>query len=111
MSKKKRKKSKVFIDYHKYIYTTEWKKRSIAIKKRDFNCCVVCGSNKRLHAHHKNYNNLGTKQEMKDCVTLCDNCHQVVHELTRDEYFSTLVRDYELKHGSLYYKRRVSNCL
>lgn len=38
--------------------------------------CIVCGSNKNLHIHHKKYQDL--EEVIKDLELLCANCHQSI---------------------------------
>lgn len=44
-----------------------------AVKIRDNESCVVCGSNHQLAIHHINYNKLDST--IVNCITLCNNCH------------------------------------
>jgi hypothetical protein len=44
-----------------------------AIRIRDNDSCVICGSDKSICIHHIDYNKLNTTKE--NCISLCRNCH------------------------------------
>lgn len=44
-----------------------------AIRIRDNESCVICGSNKSLQVHHINYNKMISTKE--NCISLCSSCH------------------------------------
>jgi hypothetical protein len=65
--------------YIKYLHSRHWRN----FKKRRGECklkqsCVVCGSNYKLHLHHKTYKNIG-KERLMDVDWLCEKCHNYLH--------------------------------
>lgn len=55
-------------------YGIEFNKRfKEAIKIRDNDSCMICGSDKRLTIHHIDYNKLNSTKE--NCILLCNSCH------------------------------------
>jgi len=67
--------------YEDFLKTPYWKSISKFIKNRDFNRCEICGSQKRLHVHHKTYNHHGDElHHLDDLITLCRTCHSSIHE-------------------------------
>jgi len=57
------------------------------IKKRD-GCCMICGSEKKLNAHHINdaSNHPDLRYDMDNGITLCRKCHVLYHILFRGGY-------------------------
>lgn len=72
------------VQYEKYLRTRQWKFYSdTIIENADYECAVCGWSNgdthkPGLHAHHKNYDNLG-KERVCDLVALCPICHKKQH--------------------------------
>lgn len=58
---------------------TEWGK---AVKERDGNKCVVCGSADHIEAHHIIPWYAGVKQRflLSNGITLCRSCHVLAHD-------------------------------
>ena len=85
-SKKKNTKKTPHPAYDQYIQSDAWKRKRghrILIDKKT---CQMCGAKKvLLHAHHIRYDSFG-HEDMRDLITLCPKCHEIVHaELkTRD---------------------------
>lgn len=48
-----------------------------AVKNRDGNKCIICGSTRFLEVHHKKIN--VSCPTIKDLVTLCKSCHKKEH--------------------------------
>ena len=78
---------KKYKTYNGFLKGNWWKKiRKMfgQIVKKE---CWVCGSNKRLNLHHRNYNYLNLKPTRKNfriyiknsLVWLCKKCHQELH--------------------------------
>jgi hypothetical protein len=65
-------------EYHYYLKSEEWKKKRLEILRRDNFICSGCGDT-ASQVHHMTYENLHTKQEYNDCMCVCKNCHQVIH--------------------------------
>lgn len=61
-------------------YAPGWPEISRAIRERD-RCCAECGSNRRLHVHHKDRDKLNN--DPANLITLCNSCHSRTHVLER----------------------------
>lgn len=73
--------SKLYKDYHEYLKSDDWKRKSESRKKVD-NCeCVICGSKENLRVHHIKYRPVFSDTKVKsELITLCENCHEEYHE-------------------------------
>lgn len=68
--------------YSEYLQTLEWKRRrQQAIEIADHRC-AVCYSPKRLHVHHRTYQNVGDEKQ-SDLTVLCSECHDLFHRHRR----------------------------
>jgi 5-methylcytosine-specific restriction endonuclease McrA len=56
--------------------TGQWKRIRAAVRRRDGNACVVCGSTTKLHVHHVTPARLGGDDSMDNLVTLCALHHR-----------------------------------
>jgi 5-methylcytosine-specific restriction endonuclease McrA len=66
-------------------YPADWDNERQVIYKRDNYRCVNCGSvNVELHAHHIVPLSLGGTNAMTNLVTLCRDCHEILHPHMRD---------------------------
>jgi len=82
------------INYQEYLKSVRWRKRRMKVIKRDKFECVACeqvGTEikgitiNNLNAHHETYRNLSSKnpqKEIDDCITLCQMCHEGIHNTT-----------------------------
>ncbi|MHC4217149.1 MAG: AAA family ATPase [Planctomycetota bacterium] len=50
-----------------------------AVLARDKNRCLCCGSRKSLTGHHKIERQHGGRTDLRNVMTLCDDCHSLVH--------------------------------
>lgn len=50
------------------------------VMKRDKGRCRFCGTNTGLHLHHVVYRSQGGLHEESNLITLCHQCHAIVHE-------------------------------
>ena len=66
--------------YRDYLLTDHWRNLSIKVKERDGNKCKLCNSWDSLNAHHRTYKNRWKDNEIEDIITLCKNCHQMIHD-------------------------------
>lgn len=66
--------------YETYINSQSWYFKKRELYERRGYLCERCGENRKgfLNVHHTNYLNLG-KEEEKDLVILCRNCHAEYH--------------------------------
>lgn len=62
---------------------TKWQQKA---RNRDHNRCVMCGSKRRIHVHHKDESRrLGYKlmnNKLSNLICLCFRCHQKIHGIT-----------------------------
>jgi 5-methylcytosine-specific restriction endonuclease McrA len=68
--------------YMAYQRSKYWNKVVQEVRLRDNNRCRDCGQTKgKLIVHHTNYDNwgYGDYEEMKDCVLVCQKCHDKRH--------------------------------
>jgi len=69
----------IFVDYNS---SPQWKNVVEQVKYRDNNTCQDCGKKDcKLIVHHEKYDNWGKgdQAEIKDCVLLCQKCHNLRH--------------------------------
>ena len=64
--------------YDEFLNTEEWRQVAAMVKDRDGNKCVICGSTENLNAHHIGYD--GDRMDENDIVTLCNRCHECLHD-------------------------------
>lgn len=70
--------NEVCYNYEQYLKTEHWrlkKKEYSSVYKKE---CAICGDKKKLHLHHKTYENVG-KENLEDLVLLCEKCHYEIH--------------------------------
>ena len=67
-----------FENYKEFLKTEEWKQIAQMVKERDGHKCVICGSTENLNAHHIGYD--GDYLNENDIVTLCNRCHECLHD-------------------------------
>ena len=63
--------------YKRYLLSDEWKGKAQLIKET-YGKCSLCGSNKFLNVHHRNYDNL-YNEKLTDLICLCRDCHSKYH--------------------------------
>jgi 5-methylcytosine-specific restriction endonuclease McrA len=69
--------------------TGQWKRIRAAVRRRDGDACVACGSTTKLHVHHVTPARLGGDDSMANLVTLCVAHHrQADAQLRRAEPLS-----------------------
>ena len=62
----------------------------------------MCGSSKKLHVHHNNYEALGNEKIFRDLVILCESCHEALHKVVPSQ---------ELGKESVWYRKKCSLCM
>jgi len=62
-----------------YYKTPHWNAVRLSRLNRDSGRCVLCWANHSLRCHHVSYANL-FKEPLVDLLTLCDACHERVHQ-------------------------------
>lgn len=69
--------------YKEFLKSKYWKGVRILVLIRDNYTCV-CGSKKKLHVHHKTYDNhFDEHNHLEDLVTLCKVCHEKEHDIKK----------------------------
>lgn len=63
--------------YSEYLQTDHWKKTR-QTKLREHKKCQICGSEKNIQIHHKQYRWVG-REPNGDLLTLCASCHALWH--------------------------------
>lgn len=73
--------------YQELLFDARWLNKKAAIIKRDNYRCAICGSNKHIVVHHKQYH--FKVKEHRKCypweyddkylITLCESCHRRGH--------------------------------
>ena len=75
----------MYVDYHEYIKSDEWKiRRSMALADARFRCRLCNSKEKTLHVHHRTYENLGN-ETLADLTVLCEVCHSKFHDIVSVE--------------------------
>jgi hypothetical protein len=83
--------------YKKYIESKEWQAKRTERLKIDNFTCQKCGSKRKLHVHHINYENFGNENVYEDLITLCSKCHEEVEEMKNEQN-----NNYELENSVPY---------
>jgi 5-methylcytosine-specific restriction endonuclease McrA len=66
--------------YREFLHTKYWIIVRKSVLKRDGSKCTMCGSTKKLNAHHLTYDHHYSELEhLSDLITLCETCHKRVH--------------------------------
>lgn len=68
-----------FIDYYSYIKSSRWRRVRRKRLRIDGFQCAICGAKENLQVHHQSYERLGQQGEVFDLVTLCRECHAMIH--------------------------------
>jgi len=69
------------MNYKDFLNTPFWKAVASHCKYKGKYKCHICNGSKQLETHHKTYENHGYEQfNLKDLVTLCNECHSKFHD-------------------------------
>ena len=68
--------------YEAYITSESWKSLREARLRKDKRKCQACGTTENLHVHHVTYDRF-TKEHLSDLVTVCKQCHSLIHRQAR----------------------------
>ena len=63
--------------YQEYLKTDHWKTVSWAAKWHAGFACQICGSEKNLQVHHRDYDSLYNERP-EDVTVLCSRCHEAI---------------------------------
>lgn len=71
--------------YSNYLRSPRWRMIRFLRRKLDGQRCRLCNNDQHLETHHRRYDNRGRPglfgflAELRDCITVCDNCHKTAH--------------------------------
>jgi hypothetical protein len=65
--------------YQDYLASPRWHKLKHEALRQAEHRCQLCDRDKRLHVHHRTYRRLGTDDEGRDLLVLCERCHGKFH--------------------------------
>jgi len=75
------------MEYSEQLRNPKWQKKRLVILDRDNWACTICENNEiQLHVHHLKYPEYGIDiwdLDDKYLVTVCNVCHNVLHDLPR----------------------------
>lgn len=61
-----------------YLKSDDWRRKRYVVLKRDNWKCVYCGA-KATEVHHKRYARRIGREPTKWLVSICNSCHQAIH--------------------------------
>lgn len=64
--------------YPKYLASAEWREKRLKVLERDNYLCQSCLTAKAQAVHHLTYRNVGC-EPLFDLVSVCNNCHDIIH--------------------------------
>ena len=68
-----------FVNYYSYIRSGRWRRVRRERLRIDGFKCAICGARENLQVHHMSYERLGQTGEIFDLITLCRECHAMIH--------------------------------
>jgi hypothetical protein len=94
-------------EYKQYLLSGIWliRKREWLAINRDHRC-FCCFSGMAREFHHISYRNVGQREEIKDLIYVCSNCHQEIHNLIN--VFAVPLSSAHLIIQQIYYDKRVN---
>ena len=75
-----------FVNYYSYMRSSQWRRVRRERRRIDGFRCAICGARENLQVHHLSYERLGQPGEIYDLVTLCRDCHMMLHRRHRKEH-------------------------
>lgn len=75
------------LHYRDFLNTSYWSVISYRVKSKANMKCHLCGSDKYLNAHHRDYEYHGyehTYDGLRSLVCLCNSCHQTHHNILQN---------------------------
>ena len=82
-------------EYNKYLKSDHWIQIRRKRKQIDNHSCYLCHKRKQLNVHHLSYAQLHNEDVENDLVTLCHDCHRMLHRIqngVKKEYNNFLWR-------------------
>ena len=68
------------MSYQDFLKTPYWKAITEKVRYKSGFKCNLCGSNKKLNIHHRDYTHHGDElHHMEDLICLCEECHSKFH--------------------------------
>jgi hypothetical protein len=62
--------------YKEYLRSQHWSERRLDfLRFWGYRCCL-CNSRRDVEVHHRTYERIG-REELTDCVVLCERCHEL----------------------------------
>jgi hypothetical protein len=91
--------------------STEYRQFAKEVFKRDKYCCVICGSTKKLNAHHLNgwHWHFQGRFDPNNAVTLCghaNGCHTLFHKMFGNKFNTKLQYEQFALHRKLILKKK-----
>lgn len=75
-------------EYNDYINSPEWQEK----REQCFNIfgkkCMVCDETRKLHVHHKTYQNFMHEDVETDLIPLCDKHHKSLHKFCDEKHYN-----------------------
>ena len=66
--------------YHSYLQSPDWNIKRSTVLERDKYKCRICGFGDKLQVHHLTYDRV-YDESLYDLVTVCEDCHTLIHTL------------------------------
>lgn len=70
--------------YAEYLQSEHWHNKRAERLRIDNYSCAFCDSYRNLHVHHLTYKTLWNEDAGRDLVTLCRECHVMLHNYMED---------------------------
>ena len=88
----RRGKNMIHKSYEDYLNSDWWKNiKQKALKRKCYQYCLFCKSNKNLNLHHTSYKWINTKDELRTIICLCNKCHKEVHNYAKSNLVSVRI--------------------
>lgn len=83
-------------EYSDFLQSPEWRALREKVIMRDGCACHMCKSRNNLRVHHLSYDDLLDENNL---ITLCDKCHENVHQYTKNFRAALRNENSELRQG------------
>lgn len=78
-----------FTSYQEFLNSEFWRAMKDSLKtKKSFQFCYGCGNGGKLEFHHWKYKNFLDGANSKNLITMCRECHEQVHKISRERNIS-----------------------
>jgi hypothetical protein len=82
--------------YNEYLFSYDWRQKRNLVIENDYHNCTKCQSKDNLQVHHMTYENVG-KEDIRDLITLCRDCHTEIHSLPYQDRLEAELRCLEYR--------------